>query len=228
MRVFLLFLGVFLFGALDVSGAVFSLKPGRTGGGSRFLSEMRQIWDEPMMLNGFQTRLTISMTENSVADLLAELRIRYPNLKTREGEGGVVVEIPAAEGITRLLLMRMGGVTLQFSTRLPKQLPSALWPRGLPQLAGAQARVVTEFPERGTVSVQFTMSGRAADNLALAVGQCQSAGWHDIAASPSEDGSHGGTMMMSEDGGSLIALGFTAVPGDNSVSGAMVGMRLRK
>lgn len=204
-----LFLGVFL-SAVTLQAAVFSLRPdsGRGLGGPGLLGSEKQIWNEPVVLNGFKTRLKVDVCDDSAAALFAAMQRQYSDLTSHETRGVRIVDIRKKGGVTRIMLFSMNGLTLRYTLELPETLPHPVWPRDLPQLSGASPIASTVFPERGTSSVQFILEGTPENNISFVIRELESKGWLNASAPGSSDPDGTGCLMLSSDGKQLLNLGL--------------------
>ena len=122
------------------------------------LVNQKELMQEKVICNGVPTEVRISLISGSLADLLQELRMRYPELKIKVDRGGIRFSIPLGKKYRELvLLVEADGRITSFVMRLPVPMKSRPeWPQGLPQPPGATLDEVIQFSRRGSVYAAFS------------------------------------------------------------------------
>ena len=122
------------------------------------LVNQKDLMQEKVVCNGVPTEVRISLISGSLADLLQELRIRYPELKMKIDSSGVRFAIPLGKKYRELvLLVEADGRITAFAMRLPVPMKSRPeWPQGLPRPPGASLDEVIQFTGRGSVYAAFS------------------------------------------------------------------------
>ena len=120
----------------------------------RELVDAKDLMTEPVVCNGVRTEMKVSLILRPLAELLNELRVRYPDLKFNVRRGGVLFSIKLGpRWRERILLIGPSDRVTVFSMRLPEPMPKLpAWPCELPPLPdGAEAEEIIAFPRNGGV-----------------------------------------------------------------------------
>jgi hypothetical protein len=121
------------------------------------LVEQKNLMTEKVICNGVATEVNISLISGNLAELLRELKIRYPDLKMDIRRSGVRFSIPLGKKYQeRVLLVGAEGRVTVFTMRLPVPMPSRPeWPSSLPLPPGAEVDEVIRFSRRGSIYAAF-------------------------------------------------------------------------
>ena len=131
----------------------------------RELVDAKDLMTEPVVCNGVRTELKTSLIRRPLAELLDELRSRYPDIKFTVRRGGVLFSIRLGDRRReRVLLVGTGDRVTCFAMLLPDPMPKLpAWPRELPPLPdGAAPDEIIEFPGNGGVYGSFSGAGPGA------------------------------------------------------------------
>ncbi len=134
------------------------------------LFDYKSLLEEPVVYNGVKSTLQVLLIKRPLEELLAELRHRYPELKMRADNAGVVLFWPGARGWRQRILLvgnaEQGNVTC-FVMRLPEKTPNQpQWPRTLPLPPGATPEETILFENSGVSYGAFRGSLPPAEALA--------------------------------------------------------------
>ena len=136
----------------------------------RELVDQRELMTEPVICNGFRTEMRVSLIRRPMAELLRELRTRYPDLGIKLRRGGALLAIKlGGRWCERVLLVGTGDRVTVFAMRLPDPPPKVpAWPTELVLPDGAEPDEVVAFPARGSVYGSFSGADPGALNRAAA------------------------------------------------------------
>ncbi|HBC89567.1 MAG TPA: hypothetical protein DCZ94_21730 [Lentisphaeria bacterium] len=167
----------------DVNAEVFTLAPfggGGKGDPATFLHP-RDLWTEPVVINGVSTSLKISMLEIGLDISIDQLKRNYPNARMIRNGNSALVELKDADGgRKRIYLVELGGVypVLQFSMDLPAKMPDTPpWPKELPLPPDSTPVSTMEFPNRRTNYGFFKTALPADEALGSITSQLNMDGW---------------------------------------------------
>lgn len=130
------------------------------------LVDQRKLMTEKVICNGVRTEIHISLIMQNLAELLRELKLRYPDLKMNIRTGGVRFSIPLGKYYREQVLLVGGeGRVTVFTMRLPVKMPSRPeWPADLPLPPGAEVDEVVQFSRRGSIYAAFSSAEPGALN----------------------------------------------------------------
>ena len=113
--------------------------------------------NDKVICNCAATEVKISIITGNLAELLRELKIRYPDLKMDIRRSGVRFSITLGKKYQeRVLLVGAEGRITVFTMRLPVPMPSRPeWPSSLPLPPGAEVGEVIQFSRRGSIYAAF-------------------------------------------------------------------------
>ena len=122
------------------------------------LADQKLLMTEKVVCNGVATEVKVSLIAGELAELLRELKLRYPDLKLDVRRSGVRFSIPLGKSYReRVLLVGAEGRITVFTMRLPEPMPSRPeWPSSLPLPPGAEVDEVIQFSRRGSVYAAFS------------------------------------------------------------------------
>ncbi len=210
-------------------GEVFTLKPGGGGfAGFDPLSVPTEVWNEPIQLNGYQSELSIEIFHNTMQDLIFHFKRQYPNAVFKMVNGVCVAEIKIKGEKFRCMMLEQDRLILFFKMRVPHKLPNPSWPRALPDIPNATPVLCTEFPNRKTVSMQFSMSGTVEHNNAAVARSLQAKGWLPVSSSERMQQEQGGSVYLSQDGSQMLIVGLQSNFNNTQSVGSMILNKLKK
>ncbi len=111
-----------------------------------------KLWDEPVVINGDNLKLGISLSSKSLAECLRELKNLYPNARHLINPSTALIETKSQNGYrNRIYLIEAGGKfpVVQFSMTIPPTKPKITdWPSALPLPSGAEPLTYMYFSDR--------------------------------------------------------------------------------
>lgn len=162
---------------------VFTFAPFSGGGKgdlSEFLSPL-ELWIEPVVINGVEGDLKISVLDIGLQVCLAQIKQNFPDAKISKNGNSALFEIKEKNGgRKRVYFVELGGVypVIQFSIDLPSKMPdSPSWPRTLPLPPDSKPVTTMEFPSRKADYGYFTTSLSSDEALRSIRLQIGSGGW---------------------------------------------------
>ena len=232
-HIVLVVLAASLLVAFPARAEVYELAPFKKGGGGGgghgdfdASAGVRKLWTEPVVINGVEGALTVSITKFDFQKCLELLRNMYPEMRCAANSDSALFELPLENGKRRrVYLVGVGGVfpTIEFSLVIDSSgNKEFVWPRELPLIPGSAPESSIQFPQRRSSCGTFTTSsepGRAKDEyqrLLLSEGWCAPA-----------PGGGKGDCYMSKDSKELILVSFDR-RGDGNTVGSVFRKSLRK
>lgn len=186
-----------------------------------------QVWDEPITLNGYETRLTLNLYKNSLVDFLVEMRRKYPEMTCGIHDGVMVLDLTQNQQRKRYLITEQNDALLSFEMILPLHLPPPQWHPNIPMISSATPILETTFPERGTLSMQFTTHGNPGMNAEMFATSLESSGWIKTAPVTSSSLLSAGGLFLSADGERLLAFSMSSSRNQSGTQGVILINRIK-
>jgi len=158
-KLFFLFLLFFSIVRADV----FLLGPGGNGGTPSPGNALNplDLWSEPIIINGLDCKLKVSLIPTNLVDSFRLLRKFYPEGKFTYNNEAILFEVKEGDLKRRLYLIRTDNPQyplLQFSIEF-KEIPKDFkWPSSLPSAPDMKPIHVMQFPQRNSVYGCFESS----------------------------------------------------------------------
>jgi len=174
--------------AVRLPAEVFTLWPFRAGAADpAAVLQGRDLWTEPVILNGVRTELGIGLVEQNLRDCFEILKRLYPDARLRWNKQTLVMEIRDGQGRRqRLYLVALGGApypVVRFRLDLPETFPTPLpWPKDIPLPPDATPRQSLEFPGRDATFGQFATTLPPPQALAEMSTRLRAEGWSPTTA----------------------------------------------
>jgi hypothetical protein len=171
---------------LPAKAEVFSLWPfGHGSADPASVLDGRDLWTEPVIVNGVHTGLGLGLVRQSLHDCFEILSRLYPKARFRWNGNSLMMERRNEQGQRqRIFLVDLGGSpyrVMRFRIDLPASFEAQLpWPKGLPLPPDATPQQTLEFPDRDARYGQFTTSLPPAQALAELTARLRADGWNPV------------------------------------------------
>ncbi len=157
----------FILPSAELRADVFSLWPfsqgsGGVSTGNGEIMNPKRLWTEPVLINGRDVSLGVSIVETPFSDCMRQLKAIYPKSSFAGNSSSLLMDVPLEGGRRlRLYLVSLGEASpsLQFTMEIPPgpaRVPD--WIPGLPMPPSSTPVTVMSFPKRGS-SYGFFSSG---------------------------------------------------------------------
>ncbi len=162
MNIYFRFIILLIFSTfLSVKGDVFTLNPfSKNKGGVNIHSpedlstaiNPDKLWDEPVVINGEDLTLGVSISAKHLLICIKDLENLYPNARYLINQNTALIEVLDSNGYkNRIYLVEVGGKfpVVQFSMTIPPQKKEITdWPSALPLPSGAKPLTYMYFADR--------------------------------------------------------------------------------
>ena len=200
-------LALLLAGAQDLRADVFSLfqSPVRSGtwsnGAAAEVLGAKKLWSEPVLINGSEVSLGMSLVDSSFESCIFQLRSSFPKASYAGNSDSLVMETKLDNGRRlRLFLVQMPGIypVIQFSMEIPADLSSTpQWPSNIPLPPSSTPVTVMQFPNRGSTYGLFSSALSPDQALAELRKSMLSNGWH-VAGDDGGSNESGGDIYLKD------------------------------
>ena len=139
--------------------SLWSFQPsGRSGSWSSAaavdLLSQKKLWSEPVIVNGSDVSLGISLVDTEFETCVFELRSAFPKASYAANANSLLMETKLEGGRRlRLYIISIPGIypVIQFTMELPPTLsPNPQWPSSIPLPPSSTPLTVMQFPNRGS------------------------------------------------------------------------------
>lgn len=113
----------------------------------------KKLWAEPVIVNGSEVSLGISLVDTEFDSCVFQLRSAYPKASYAGNSSSMLMEAKLDGGRRlRLFIVSLPGIypVIQFTMELPPSMPNPQWPQSLPLPPSSTPLTVMQFPNRNS------------------------------------------------------------------------------
>ena len=161
----------------------------------------KKLWSEPVVVNGSEVSLGISLLDTEFESCVFQLRSAFPKASYAGNSSSLLMETKLDGGRRlRLFIVSLPGIypVVQFTMELPSTLPAnPQWPSNLPLPPSSKPLTVMQFPNRGSAYGLFSSALTPDQALSEMRKSMVSGGWHPTGGDGGSNES-GGDVYMHE------------------------------